>query len=269
MLEPYIHIPFHKIKDYLSFIANYKINLEIYFNSDDLDSLTINAVKTVRDSLGYNPSITVHGPFMDLCPGAPDPKVRAVAIERYTQTLELTVPLKPKNIVFHSGYEKWRYGLKPEIWLEGSLITWGHILKIAPPGTKIAIENIFEDEPSSLRLLMEKVTNPDNKESVTPPFFGICFDTGHFNLFSKKPLSEWLQALLPYIMEFHLHDNDKTGDSHYPIGEGTFNFDELFTSINASIGQGGQPIYTIEAHTPEHVIRSMSRFKEYAQRFLT
>ena len=36
-------------------------------------------------------------------------------------------------------------------------------------GAKIAIENIFEDEPQNLRLLMEKMGNNS---------FGICFDSG-------------------------------------------------------------------------------------------
>ena len=46
-------------------------------------------------------------------------------------------------------------------------------------GVKIAIENIFEDEPENLRLLMEEMGNKN---------FGICFDSGHFNLFLKYHL---------------------------------------------------------------------------------
>ena len=78
-------------------------------------------------------------------------------------------------------------------------------------GVKIAIENIFEDEPSNLRLLMEQMGS-DN--------FGVCFDTGHCNLFSKVPLEEWMRALAAYIAELHLHDNDRSADQHLPMGEG-------------------------------------------------
>ena len=109
-------------------------------------------------------------------------------------------------------------------------------------GVKIAIENIFEDEPENLRLLMEKMGNNS---------FGICFDSGHFNLFSKASLEEWLGHLKPYIIELHLHDNNKTSDQHLPIGEGTFDFGKLFSAV-----KGKDLIYTLEAHNPEDAKRA-------------
>ena len=60
---------------------------------------------------------------MDLSPGAVDSKVRAVTIERFSQIFNIAETLKPKVIVFHSGYEKWKYASKIDLWLEGSLIT--------------------------------------------------------------------------------------------------------------------------------------------------
>ncbi|MBI3754473.1 MAG: TIM barrel protein, partial [Deltaproteobacteria bacterium] len=80
-----------------------------------------------------------------------------------------------------------------DIWLEGSLETWRPIHKRAADlGIKIAIENIFEDDPEHLRLLAREMDS-DN--------FGICFDTGHFNLFSKLPLVKWLEIIRPYIAD--------------------------------------------------------------------
>ena len=80
----------------------------------------------------------------------------------------------------------------------------------------------------------------------------------HFNLFSKIPLDEWLGQLKPYIFELHLHDNNKTSDDHLAIGDGTFDFDTLFLALKDK-----NLIYTIEAHTPEDVLKSMQRLEKY------
>ena len=250
MVNPHVHVPYHRIEDYLHFIKENRINLEIYFSSRSLDTLKNSDVVRLKENLDYHPSFTVHAPFMDLSPGAVDSKARAVTMERFSHTLAIAEILEPKAIVFHSGYEKWKYALEIDLWLEKSLLTWKPLAKRAEDiGLKIAIENIFEDEPSSLRILMEAIGSEN---------FGICFDTGHFNLFSRIPLEEWLRQLKPYIVELHLHDNHKLSDEHIAMGDGTFDFATLFSTLG-----GGDVIYTIEGHTPEDVLKSITRLQEY------
>jgi sugar phosphate isomerase/epimerase len=196
------------------------------------------------------PSLSIHAPFMDLSPGAVDPKVRAVTMERFLLVFDIAELLEPISIVFHSGYEKWKYALDVDLWLKKSLKTWNVLArKGAEKNIKIVIENVFEDEPGNLRLLMEEIGSDH---------FGICFDTGHCNLFSTVPLEEWLGQLKPYILELHLHDNNRAADDHKAIGDGTFNFDLLFSSL-----QDKKLIYTIEGHSPDDVMRSMRRLNQY------
>jgi len=250
MVNPHVHVPYDRIEDYLHLIKENRINLEVYFSSHSLDTLNISDVISLRKDLDYNPSFTVHAPFMDLSPGAVDTKARSVTTERFSHTMAVAEVLEPKAIVFHSGYEKWKYALKIDLWLEKSVLTWKPLVKRAEDmGTKIAIENIFEDEPSNLRILADAVGSRN---------FGICFDSGHFNLFSKIPLEEWLKQLKPYIVELHLHDNHKTSDEHVAIDEGTFDFVTLFSAV-----RGMDLIYTIEGHTPEDVLKSIRRLQDY------
>ena len=158
--------------------------------------------------------------------------------------------LKPEVIVFHSGYDKWKYNNRVNIWLENSLQTWGPINKRASDiGVKIAIENIFEDEPGNLEMLA-KAMDSDN--------FGICFDTGHFNLFSKLPLQKWLGMIKPYIKELHLHDNSREGDDHLAIGDGSFDFELLFKEL-----KGIECACIIEAHSVEEVKKSLARISDF------
>jgi len=250
MINPHVHVPYQRIEDYLRFIKENHINLEIYFSSNSLDNIKDPDIIKLKEKLEYKPSITIHAPFMDLSPGAVDSKVRVVTIERFSHIFDIAEILSPKAIVFHSGYEKWKYSMRVDIWLKNSLITWRTLSKrAADMGLKIAIENVFEDEPLNLRLLMEEMGSE---------YFGICFDAGHFNLFSKITLDEWLGQLKPYIFELHLHDNNKTSDDHLAIGDGTFDFDRLFSTFKDK-----NLIYTIEAHTPEDVLKSMQRLEKY------
>ncbi len=186
---------------------------------------------------------------MDLSPGAIDPLVREVTIKRYKQTLSLAEAVPTRVLVFHSGYDKWKYDHKIDVWLDASLKTWEIIVKEAESrGIRIAIENIFEDNPENLRLLMERM-HTDH--------FGICFDTGHFNLFSSVSLDEWLDAIGSYIFELHIHDNDGTADQHCAPGEGRFDFNALFDRIDP---ENENIIFTVEAHSAEQVRKALQFF---------
>lgn len=247
------HVPFNKIKEHLPLILERRLNLEIYFGSAVLDRLAAADLEEAARLLEHRPALTFHAPFMDLSPGAVDSRVRAATVERFNQVLDAAAVLRPRCIVFHSGYEKWKYAFDVELWLEKSLMTWRPLLERARTlGAKIAIENIFEDEPSNLRLLMERMGSPD---------FGVCFDAGHANLFSPLPLAAWLDALEDYIIELHLHDNDRSRDQHLPIGDGIVDFPALFSRL-----KGRDCIYTIEAHRPEHLLTAMERLRELLDR---
>lgn len=254
MIKPHVHVPYHKIGEYLSFIKKHQVNLEVYFSSRSLDSISKEDILSIKKELFYNPSLSIHAPFMDLSPGAVDSKVREVTIERFKQIFDIASILRPLVIVFHSGYEKWKYAHRIDIWLEESLKTWSIFLKIAKElNVKIAIENVFEDEPNNLLRLFERMGDG---------YFGYCFDTGHFNLFSRVRIEDWLNPLLPYLVEMHLHDNDKTFDSHLAIGEGNFDFGRLFEII-----KGRDVLMTVEAHSPEGVLKSFEKIECYLRNF--
>jgi sugar phosphate isomerase/epimerase len=250
MINPHVHVPYNRIGTYLDFISEHRINLEIFFAASHLDNIKEHDILMLLEKLDYKPAITVHAPFMDLSPGAVDTKVREITIKRFLQVFTVAESLRPKIIVFHSGYEKWKYAHNIDMWLEGSLKTWEQFFDLAARiGTKIAIENIFEDDPTSLRLLMENLGSE---------LFGICFDTGHCNLFSRVTLEEWLRQLKPYIVELHLHDNNKQFDEHLAIGDGSFDFDTLFATLKDK-----NLVYTVEAHSPEDTVTSIKRLTKY------
>ncbi len=237
--------------------------LELYVTASDMDAIETASGRKDRffsfpedilKLLDYGPELSVHAPFMDLSPGAVDEKVRAVTTARFENAIEMAAALGAKTIVFHSGYEKWKYSLRTDIWLEKSALTWEPLIeKARKEGMRIAVENIFEDSPENLAALFERFADSGKD-------FGLCFDTGHFNLFSKSlTLEDWLGPLQKYIIELHLHDNDGSRDAHRPIGEGTFPFDRLFRALK----DRKDIVFTLEAHSKEDVFKSLESLKSF------
>jgi sugar phosphate isomerase/epimerase len=252
-MEPlHVHIPYPKLRDYFVLIQKRRYDLEIYFPAAVLDQLEKADVEALRTSLDWNPALTLHAPFMDLNAGAVDTMVRSVTQLRFRQVLDVAAILKPRAVVFHAGYDRWRYAGRKDIWLDNGLPVWKGLVEMASKfGVRLAVENVFDEDPDALAMLIDAVGSPD---------FGLCFDTGHFNLFSKVALEEWFKAIGDRVVELHLHDNAGNEDSHLALGKGTFDFDLFFGLLRQ---HGVRPVYTIEAHDKDDVGVSIERVRTY------
>lgn len=246
-------VPFRKLDLYMESEAFHKINIELYISSNDLDNASTDEFrKWGRIFKDKKIGLSIHAPFSDLSPGGMDSKVRQASLERLIQLLDVAKILSPEVIVVHPGFDHWRNQYNLNQWLSNSCSFWEEILKYTENSNyRFALENVFEQAPDTLLKLIENIGSPR---------FGFCFDTGHFNLFSKSPLEEWFKQLGPYFFETHLHDNKGEEDSHFPIGEGTFPF-LLFFQLLSNIKN--QPVLTFETHSREGVLTSIEFFKKY------
>ena len=256
MRNPQVRIPCEILDEHLSVIVEHKLDIELYLSGSMLDSLKPGDAERIREKLTHTPRITFHAPFMDLNPGAVDSRVLDATRDRFNQCFDVAEVLRPALIVLHSGYEKWKYDHDVDLWLERSLTFWPEFIKRAESiGARLAIENIFEDEPTSLARLMKEINSPS---------VGICFDAGHCNIFTAVPLKEWREVLGPYIIETHLHDNLGDLDSHLALGDGNIDFKEIFAALS-----GKDVIHTIEAITPEDTFKSIQAIRDIVQRLST
>ncbi|MCK4910062.1 MAG: sugar phosphate isomerase/epimerase [Thermodesulfovibrionales bacterium] len=254
MLKPQVRVPYDLLDDYLSAIIEHKLDIELYLSGSILDSMKPGDAALILEKLTHSPRMTIHAPFMDLNPGAVDSRVLEATRARFHQAFDVAEVLRPVNIVLHSGYEKWKYDHDIDLWLQSSLSFWPEFIQRAEAiDTRLAIENIFEDEPESLALLMKSLDNP---------MVGICFDAGHCNIFTKVPMSRWLDVLGPYIIETHLHDNNGDLDSHLALGEGNIDFH----AVMAALSEAGQDVvHTIETLTAEDTFKSMKTLQAIHQ----
>ena len=234
----FAHLPYRYLGAYLDYILEKRVNPEIFFNAEALDNLVAEELVSFAETLSSDGiSCTIHAPFMDLNPGSPEPLTRRATVHRFCQVMDAAEILKPVSMVFHPGYDRWRQGESQDEWLGYCLETFRPVLERGISiGTVIAVENIFETEPSTLKGLL------DAMDSQT---FRHCFDVGHWNLFKSIGMEEWFSVLGPYIAHAHVHDNHGLRDDHMPIGDGNIDFDLYFRLMKQ---YAPDAVYTIEAH---------------------
>ena len=227
------------------------IGAEVFFGNNIIDDIDPHEVKGVgRQFRERGVRCTVHAPFADLSPGGFDKKIVAISRERIKKAVELAQHLGALGIVCHPGFDKWRFQGSEQLWLDTSIETWSGVLKEADKGFPIMVENIFEEEPSTLITLFGHFKEKN---------LWFCFDTGHFNLFSKVSVEEWLLPLADRLREFHLHDNHGKWDEHLPIGDGTFPFRDLKQLIKRL----DNPIFVLEPHGESVLGESIQSAKEF------
>ncbi len=236
------------VEKYLPWVLKERINPEIGFDCFSLDHYNGDDFRKTAEILAEaGLSITFHAPFYDLRPGALDPRIRQVTMDRLRAVFDLVPWFRPKSVVCHAAFDRRYYVSHEDEWLENSIETWEYLADLARRvDTVIALENTYEDTPESFGRLMDHFR--DDPQVVC------CFDTGHCNAFSEISFSGWLDRIGAYIGQLHLHDNDGSGDGHLPPGEGTFPFADFFAQLKA---MGTRPIVTLEPHLEEDLWKSL------------
>ena len=112
------------------------------------------------------------------------------------------------------------------------------------------LDEKLEERARDLRRLLETL----NSNGVC-----FCFDTGHFNVFARAPLEDWMEQLGRFIGHLHLHDNFGKFDEHLPVGNATFPFERFFAALK---DLNVRPTITLEAHAQEHLWQSLENLQK-------
>jgi len=169
----------------------------------------------------YHPSLTFHGPFIDLHPGSDEEWEREYAFARMSESVDVAKRLGAELVVLHSCWppaKAKKYGN----WDNLEFIRH-HFERLTPvaeeSGIVIAIENVYEPDPDMLL---------DIVRGIDSPHIRLCLDTGHANIKSEIPINEWLRIYGEYLVYIHLHDNNGKKDRHMSLGEGNMDFEPFF-----------------------------------------
>jgi len=240
-------------RDDFDFLAVQGLQPELYFSGADIDSISSEKIKDLEKEIAdrsFKPIL--HAPFFDLNPGAFDPKVRILTADRILWALDTAKQFGASQVVIHPGYGQWIFSKNFSSWFARAKETLEKILVRAKSNNvKIAVENIYDIGPEDISALISEFP----KDQI-----GFCFDVGHFNLFSQNSTKLWLDVLGERLFEIHLHDNLGGEDDHIAVGDGTIKFGSLVAWLKC---RETMPVITLEMEQKTHVIKSVSRVKEW------
>jgi len=246
MMPVYVHLPAERFTEFAGRLAALGVRVQLYLNSTWLDNAPAAELETIASQgLDLGLEFTIHAPYANLDSGAEDHEVLQASRHRYRQTLTVAERLKATSVVLHPGYNPFTIEKIDPGWLETAAATWQLLLAETPEWIYFHLENIRDRTPEPLRLLLETIASPRCR---------ICWDVGHFNLFSDGNYHTWLEQLGPFIGELHLHNNYGQTDDHLPLDEGALDIASLLTAV---AGENLRPKLTIENYDEESVSRSL------------
>jgi sugar phosphate isomerase/epimerase len=235
------------------FLACQKLHPELYFSGEVIDRLEPGFLTNLRQTMqeqAFSP--VVHAPFYDLTFGARDPQVRRLAADRLRWAIEAAATLGAAQVTVHPGLGPWVLASGFEGWLERARPSLTELVALAGgKNVRLAFENIYDTHPDELAAILE---------AFPQTHVGVCFDIGHFNLFSQASLKVWLDTLGARLFECHLHDNFGNVDDHIAIGDGTVKFGGLLAWVRS---REHPPVLTLEMAEKTHVIKSVNRLRQW------
>jgi sugar phosphate isomerase/epimerase len=243
----HVNMPWKRMGSFFDLVLELRMNVEIGFGGAEMDQAKREDLQRVADALRRRGcGVTLHGPFWGIEPGCLDPLIREVATRRIQQFLDLALVFQPIQMVCHTGFDPRHHVGHRDFWLEQSHAFWKPMVARAETmKVPLLIENVWEKDPTFHVSLLE---------GIDSPYFGFCLDVGHQHSFSTSSLLTWLEGLSGYLREIHLHDNDGSHDHHWPIGEGTIDFQRLFELLES---RGLRPLLTVEPHTEEDLVKTL------------
>jgi sugar phosphate isomerase/epimerase len=228
-------------------IVEWKVHPEIGLDHrgiDDVAADEYDAWHRKLKSAGLVPS--VHGPFLDLSPGAKDPAVLEITRRRYSQALDIAGRLEAVQVVLHPSYDKKRHQFYSEEWRDTCVETFGLAAdRAAELGLRVVLENTYEHGPETILPVIEPL---DGR-------VGFCLDLGHANTFGYAPVGQWVEDGRAFLEALHLHDNFGDRDAHLALGRGDVDFKAFFKKLD--VEDVHPRVITLEPHTEKDLWPSL------------
>jgi len=194
---------------------------------DGLHALDDKRVETLNHLAGtLNIEYTVHAPLADINIAAADRNLRRFMLKRLEKSMRYAHQLDCLLWIFHPGshsaissfYSGWDWQVN--LGSVKALLTLGRKYNV-----RIAIENIPEIFPS----LLKSVNDFSKFYDELGEDIGMALDVGHANVNGQT--GEFMDKLRSKIVHIHVSDNDGKQDSHFGIGKGNVDWQNLAKSV--------------------------------------
>ncbi|MDD3071105.1 sugar phosphate isomerase/epimerase family protein [Methanoculleus horonobensis] len=194
-------------------------------------------LKSAEPLESYSYRYFIHAPARGVNIASLLEPIRRASVEVLTQTFAVAAEAGA-GVVIHPGYYAWVEEREPAV--ERFRRSLSELTRAADDlSVTFVVENMGNWEYFFLR-------SCDDLPLIDG--IGFALDVGHANL------NGCLDCFLAHpAAHFHLHDNDGTGDTHSPVGDGTIDFSAVMKAVRRS---GATPI--VEVETFEGVTASIS-----------
>jgi sugar phosphate isomerase/epimerase len=197
----------HQIEQYQSQLFRLPaLELEDYldpgFADRDLQSLA--SIKALLK--GYAGKILLSGPYIDLNPGSSESLIVAATRRRFEQAYHFATHIGASEIIFLSSFLPIiQVSYYERGWVAQSVAFWRSFMRGVDAGVTISLGNTFEFTPD---LMVEVV------EGLAQPNFRLAFDLGHFLVYGRVDLRDWMEKAGPYCSVVYVHSSDGRVDTH-------------------------------------------------------
>lgn len=174
--------------------------------------------------------ITLHGPFLDMVSGSPDPRINAVCVARYSAAIRIAAELNAKQVVLHANFIGSLHNTFYRVgWHKRNVEFWAPVAEYARQhGVTVLLENMWEFDPTIIADLLHEVNHPSLR---------YCLDVGHAHLFTDPRFSfdDWLNTMSPWLSELHMNNNNGIIDEHHSFDweHGVLDFSDILPRIRS------------------------------------
>ncbi len=239
--------------DLLPMVIREGINPEIGFSHRDLDRFAEADFREIAERLAdAGLSVTFHAPFLDLRPGAIEPKIRQV-------TARPAPPGFRTHPLVSAPLRRLPCLIRREI-LHFLPRSCGSKTVSKPGGASSGMSRVrgrsspwrtsMSGAPSPICPLSRRPRLARMSGSASTP--GTQTPSG-----AHRTKSGWRRSA-SRLGEIHIHDNHGATDEHLPVGEGTFPFPEFMEGVRE---RNLAPILTVESHSEESLVRMVKNIR--------
>ena len=152
--------------------------------------------------------------------GSPVEHVRLAGIELIMNRIEMAARLACDAIVMHTPMEPEEEADRPAFWDRKKRTMDALTPYASTHGVRLALENTLPGNFDTLEKFFAL---------YGPDLMGLCYDSGHGNARVDWPGNglDRLERLRDRVVDFHLHDNDGSDDSHMHLFAGTVDWPRL------------------------------------------
>lgn len=199
--------------------------------------------------------LTLHGPFMDMVSGSPDQRINEVCRQRYLHAIRIAAELGSQLVVVHANFIGSLHNVPYRVgWHERNVEFWKPLAQYAADhGVTVALENMWEFDPTIIIDLLEAVNHPNLRA---------CLDIGHAHLFSEAniTLQDWLRVVEPWLVHCHMNNNNGKIDEHhgFDFERGVINYKEVLRMVHELTVQ---PTIVLEMDTVQDMRESLYYLK--------